>query len=228
MLINRIAFILSLSLMFNTYNVYSLTPLKASVVKNDDNKNINNNKLNEFQKQYQKDKTESDRKKAEELERQRLIEEQKYRDLHPHYNSNDLREISGISVQRAYELLQGTTYQTWENAQTFCNAEKLQPSVNALFLIGLCNLESYYGKSKLARENNNVTSWRLDNGGWGVFSSKTECINDTIQLISNQYLNPNGIYYKGVTISQVGFYYCEGNTWANQVGNKVNELLNKK
>ena len=229
----RIACVLSTSLLLSTYSTHQ-TPfrtLATEVVKNDNFEMVQDLRLKtnyeQFIDKYEKDKTESERKKAEELKRQRLIEEQKYKDLHPHYNPYDLREISGISVQRIYDLLSGTTYQTWDNAQAFYNSEKLQPSVNALFLIGLCNFESYYGKSGLARENNNIVSWRLNNG-WRSFNSKTECINETAKLISNEYLNPKGKFYNGVDLWSVGKLYCEDSVWSGKVNEMVNELLSKK
>lgn len=208
----------------------TITPFQCQAMqiteKQVDNIEMVHNNYEMFKIQYEQDKSESERIKVEKQEELKRIEKQKIIDKECYYNLNDLREVSGISVEKAYELLKGTTYQTWNNAQAFVNAEKLKTPVNSIFLIGLCNFESYYGKSGLAREDNNIVSWRLDNG-WRRFSSKTECINEVVKLLSEKYLNPSGSFFKGYSIDEVGIYYCEGNVWANKVRQTMYEVKHK-
>lgn len=158
-----------------------------------------------------------------EIQKQKRLQD--YYDKLCYYNPDDISQKSNISVKKALELLKNTTYNTLEDAQAFVDAEKLSPSVNTIFLISLCNFESYYGKSQLSQNNNNVTSWRLDNG-WRYFNSKTECITMTAQMLSREYLNENGNFYTGKSIYQIGQVYCpEGtNKWIDSINNLANKL----
>lgn len=183
------------------------------------NKGFNNiqkdiDRYNEQQKQKQLEK--------ERLEQIRL--QQKYYDNLCFYDPYDLTEISNISVDKAYQLLEGTTYQTWDMAQSFVDAEKLETPINAIFLISLTRWESFHGKSDLAKNRNNICSIRLNNGDWKYFNNKLECVEYTKDLISNYYLDTNGRFYRGLSIWNVGYYYCEGNTWADNINILINEI----
>ena len=87
MLTNRIMCLLSVILLFNTCNINTQTPLwKATeVVKNENNgiKQVHDLQLKKFMEQYEKDKIENDKKKAEELklQKEKEIEEQKKNEI---------------------------------------------------------------------------------------------------------------------------------------------------
>jgi beta-N-acetylglucosaminidase len=213
---------------FNIVTANASTPLKATQVidSKDNNIEIHNN-FESFMIQYEKDKTENERLKLEKQKQEELkrMEEQKQnqRDLVCYYNPNDITEPSGISVQKAYDLLKGTTFQNYDVAQAFVDAEKLKPAINTVFLISLCRLESGHGQNSLSQINN-ISSWRASRG-WKNFNSKTDCIYQTAELISTKYLNPNGCYYKGSSdVYTIGKTYCEGNDWAKQLNAVANYI----
>jgi beta-N-acetylglucosaminidase len=184
-----------------------------------------------FEEQYKKDKAESNRIEVEQQRQEELkrIEEQKQinKDLICYYNPNDITEPSGISVQKAYDLLEGTTYQTYDVAKSFVDAEKLNPSINVVFLISLTKLESLHGKSNISRNLNNITSWRASRGTWKSFDSKASCIYQTSELISDKYLNPKGEYYSNTDVWSIGKNYCEETNWAKNINIIANEIRNK-
>ena len=88
---------------------------------------------------------------------QQIIDKQKEYDNEMYYNPYNISEISNISIDKIYDLLSDTTYQNKEVAYQIWLGERRQYPVNALFVIGLTKLESFYGKSNLALNNNNIT-----------------------------------------------------------------------
>ena len=164
----------------------------------------------------------------EEREKQKIIEEQKKYDDNCYYNPYNLTEKSNISIEKCYELLKGTTYQNYEVAESFVNSEKLDVPINTLFLIALTRIESLHGKSNLSQSNNNISSWRTPNrgNGWRYFNSKSHCVDETALLLSNNYLNENGQFYKGKSIWDVNKLYCEENEWADNINKMINILRN--
>lgn len=168
-------------------------------------------------KEVEKRKEEEARKLEEERLRKEAEAKQKVIDDLCYFDTNDLSAPSGISVQKAYELLKDTSYQTWDMANLLVQGEKREYPVNAIFMISLTRHESWHGKSELAKEKNNISSMKNGRGDWRYFDSKLECMRATIDLISNEYLNPEGLFYNGTSIDEVGIYYCEGNIWSGLI-----------
>lgn len=142
------------------------------------------------------------------------------------FNPYDISVKSNLTVDEAYDMLSGTTYQTRECAQAFVDAENLENPVNSIFLIALTRLESGHGTNILAVNQNNISSWRISRGGYRTFESKPLCIKDTANLLSSQYICPSGLYYKGTSVWNVGYSYSESSVWANNVNIISYELLN--
>ncbi|WP_244835283.1 hypothetical protein [Clostridium sp. BJN0001] len=143
------------------------------------------------------------------------------------YNPYNISIKSNISIEKAYDMLSGTTYQTKECAKAFVEAENLDNPINSIFLIALTRLESGHGKNILATNQNNISSWRISRGGYRTFESKASCIKDTASLLSKQYISPSGLYHKGTSIWNIGTSYSESNIWAENVNIISYELLNK-
>lgn len=141
----------------------------------------------------------------------------------PVYNPYDLSIKSNITVEQAYQMLSGTTYQTFECAKAFVDAEKQDTPVNSLFLISLTRLESGHGTNDIAVNQNNISSWRISRSGYRTFESKSECINKTAKLLSDEYLSTDGNFYKGKSIWNINRSYCEQDSWSE----KINELINE-
>lgn len=182
---------------------------------------------NRVLKEIENRKAEEARKIEEERLRIEAEAKQKIIDDVCYFNTNDLSEPSGISVQKVYELLKDTTYQTWEIANLLVEAEKREYPVNAIFMISLTRHESWHGKSELAKSKNNISSMKNGRGDWRYFNSKFECMSSTIDLISNEYLNPNGLFYNGTSMDEVGIYYCEGNLWSGYIQEMMYYVVDK-
>lgn len=148
------------------------------------------------------------------------------------FNSNNLLEISGVSVDDMYKALEGTAL--YDLAPIYVEAENLY-GVNALFIAGLTAQESAWGTSQRAVNDNNLT-------GFGVYSksavginanSKRDNILQTTAWLKEHYLTESGKYFNGYGIRDVNVRYClglDGQTdyhWSSNISKISNSLLSK-
>lgn len=126
------------------------------------------------------------------------------------YNPNNIEELSGVTVYHMKKMLKNTELHSL--SESFVNAEK-KYNVNAIFLAGLVANESEWGKSELARLENNLTGYKAYNNrasrGAYYFESKDKCIDTTANLIENYYLDENGKWYNGKSIYGINVKYSQ-------------------
>lgn len=144
--------------------------------------------------------------------------------LLPHYNSNNLTELSNLTQEQIHTMLEGTRLQCL--SAYYYEYEKIY-KVNALFIISLTSLESGYGTSKLARTHNNLAGYR-GSKGWTYFNSWHDCLNEVYRLIGQEYLSPNGKFYSGLDIKSINSKYC-GDTyqWSLDINTIAHKYLQK-
>lgn len=142
------------------------------------------------------------------------------------FNSSNLKQKSGVDADRLNKVLEGTALYGLGDA--YVQAEK-QHGVNALFLTALTAQESGWGSSNRARTQNNLSGYAVysDSSKGRSFNSKTSSILTTAKLISNDYLNTNGKYYKGTDIFSVNETYCPDDdyVWANNINSIAKDLM---
>lgn len=104
--------------------------------------------------------------------------------------------------------------------------------INPIFILALMIHESGWGRSRMAREKNNLTGWRAyDKGPWKwskKFPTKAGCVIKTCEFLDKHYLTKGGKYYHGGTIRAVNKEYARDPNWGqgicrimNQIGNFV-------
>lgn len=142
----------------------------------------------------------------------------------PHYNPNNLRELSNLSESQIYKMLEGSALQTLSRAYFYAEKEY---NVNAIFLMALNSEESGHGRSPLAQSHNNIGGVK-DGNSWRYFNDWGESLNYIANLIDKNYLTEGGDYYNGPSIWDVNVKYCEGTTWSGNLNNVVNDLLSKQ
>lgn len=144
--------------------------------------------------------------------------------LLPHYNSNNLTELSNLTQEQIHTMLEGTRLQCL--SAYYYEYEKIY-KVNALFIISLTSLESGYGTSKLARTHNNLAGYR-GSKSWTYFNSWHDCLNEVYRLIGQEYLSPDGRFYNGLDIKSINSKYC-GNTyqWSLDINTIAHKYLKK-
>lgn len=142
------------------------------------------------------------------------------------FDPQDVTKESNISVKEMTSILEGTSLQ--KLAPAFVECEK-KYGVNAIFLCGIAALESDWGNSRRAIEDNNYT-------GLGVYSDTAVGINSktpegnihaTAQRLAEHYLKKDGMFYNGLSVFAVNTKYCVGCTWGMKVTNIGYRLMNK-
>lgn len=148
----------------------------------------------------------------------------KLEDYGVHYNSENVRELSNISISQLELILKGTGLEG--SALYFVEAEKIY-NINALFLVGIAALESSWGTSDLAKYRNNLTGFKAYNNSVSEnathFSSFKDSIMGTAKLLSEDYLTEGGIYFEGYSAYSVNLNFCKQNdgtpslTWSQNI-----------
>lgn len=158
------------------------------------------------------------------------IEELKKNNNYPNnkisFNQCNLKSNSGVDAKRLNKVLEDTGLAGL--GSTYVDAEKTY-GINAIFLTALTAQESGWGNSNRARTQNNLSGYAVysDDSDGKTFSSKSDSIYATAKLLSNDYLNSKGKYYKGVDIFSVNTTYCpvDGYDWSNKITSIANNLV---
>lgn len=144
-----------------------------------------------------------------------------------YFNSNDVTELSNMTVEQVQEVLKGTSL--YPLASDYIELEK-RYGINALFIVSLTIEESGWGTSRITHDNNNISGQRI-NGVYRKFKSKYDCLKETYRLISEEYVNEEGKYYVGSSnIYDINATYCpdtEKDSWANNIIEISKNIQNK-
>ena len=125
----------------------------------------------------------------------------------PHFNHQNVLELSHVTVDDLYTVLEGT--ELYDLAPIYVEAENLY-GVNALFIVALTALESGWGTSDRAINDNNLT-------GFGVYTddsvginatSKRENILMTTSWLKEAYLTEGVEHHNGFSIYSINIKYC--------------------
>lgn len=142
------------------------------------------------------------------------------------FNPQDVTEKSNISIEEMTHILKNTGLE--KLAVSFVECEQ-EYGVNAIFLASIAALESDWGRSRRAVEDNNYT-------GLGVYSETAEGLNAktpednicmTAKRLSEHYLKEDGMFYNGLSVFGVNTKYCVGCTWGMKVTNIGYRLMEK-
>lgn len=141
--------------------------------------------------------------------------------------TTDLRTKSNLHAIDYDTMLKGTNLEGIGSALE--KAEK-DYSVNGLYLMGLCIVESGWGTSPFAVNRNNLVGWNAIDSNPGkatTFESKEDCILHVAQKLQQNYLTEGGAYFEGYTAKDIDVHYCTDKLHANKIVNVVNELIEK-
>ena len=127
---------------------------------------------------------------------------------------------SFLTAKDIDNFLKSTGLAGYGNA--FMEAEK-QSGIGADYLVSIAAHESGYGTNYWWKYWNNCFSWGITDKGpnseaYYVKSlNKTEAIIYIAKQIKALYLTKGSTYYKGETLSAIGYYYASNGSWANNV-----------
>ena len=149
-----------------------------------------------------------------------------------HFNPNNITEPSGVSYEQLAYALKDTKLSAY--IDSFLTVEK-NYGINSLAMIGIVANESAWLNSDRTQRQNNVTGYAVysDSSKGVSFSSIDESILTTAKLLQTDYINPQGRFYNGLSISDVNIMYSSDAKWnstvdsvANQLKDKINEVAN--
>ena len=149
-----------------------------------------------------------------------------------HFNPNNITEPSGVSYEQLAYALKDTKLLAC--IDSFLTVEK-NYGINSLAMIGIVANESAWLNSDRTLRQNNVTGYAVysDSSKGVSFSSIDESILTTAKLLQTDYINPQGRFYNGLSISDVNIMYSSDAKWnstvasvANQLKDKINEVAN--
>lgn len=168
--------------------------------------------------------------KGETIEEVEEVMEEVIVEIEKNYNltlTTDLRTKSNLHAADYDTMLKGTMLEGIGGAIE--QAEK-DYSVNGLYLMGLCVVESAWGTSPFAVNRNNLVGWNAIDSNPGkatTFESKEDCILHVAQKLQQNYLTEGGAYFEGYTAPDIDVHYCTDKLHANKIVNVVNELIEK-
>ena len=151
-------------------------------------------------------------------------------EIEKNYNltlTTDLRTKSNLHAIDYDTMLKGTNLEGI--GQAIEKAEK-DYSVNGLYLMGLCIVESGWGTSPFAVNRNNLVGWNAIDSNPNkatTFESKEDCILHVAEKLQQNYLTEGGAYFEGYTAKDIDVHYCTDKLHANKIVNVVNELIEK-
>lgn len=207
----------------------STTVYSNNIKSVDTNKNTNliSKKLSDELKKSEeeiKEKESKDRKKEIKENTKQIIANSKRN--YVYYNPYNITEKSNITETAMYKLTAGTKLETV--VDVLLEGED-RYNINAVAVLAIICLESSYGTSNRAINNNNLTGYAVysDSSDGKHFESWTDCIEETYKLLAKEYLSENGKYYCGKSIWNVNVYYSTPTNWSEQINDIVDNFKDK-
>lgn len=210
----------------STYNKYKYAKKEVQVLNESVEEANNLNKALKKEIQTLKGENTKLEEKIEQLNKD-LIESSK-----AVYNNNDITKKSNITYNQLRLALED--YNMQKLAYYIIEAEK-KYGVNALFLAGLIANETGYGTSRRYIEDNNVGGYEVytANSKGRIFSSKEESVYEVARLLSEDYLDEDGIYHNGKSSYDINKLYCQSTSsgdaydWHRTIDKIAYELKDK-
>lgn len=141
----------------------------------------------------------------------------------PHFNTEDVSQLSNLTPDHYYFLLEETGLR--DVAWAFYLAEETY-GVNGLFLVGLAALESGWGNSERSHRENNLTGYNIvsDSSSYS-FETRADSLFATAKLIATDYLTEDGRYHLGTSVYSINLNYSSDEAWGEKIISIANKLL---
>ncbi len=109
-------------------------------------------------------------------------------------------------------------------------AAENRSGINAFALASIAIHESAYGRSRIAKQKNNLFGFQAYDGSpyksAKSFSSREQGIYHVADYLKRNYLTAGGKYYNGVTLQAIGKRYASDPQWATKVESIMRNLSN--
>ena len=143
-----------------------------------------------------------------------------------YFNPNNITEPSGVTHEQLSYALKDTKLSAC--IDSFLSVEK-HYGINSLVMVGIVANESAWLTSNRTIKQNNVTGYAVysDSSKGASFSSIDESILKTAELLFEDYVNPQGRFYKGLSISNVNEMYSSDSEWDNTVESIASQIKDR-
>lgn len=134
---------------------------------------------------------------------------------------------SNLTAEQLGKAFEGTAMKGLE--EYFIQAEK-ETGINALYIAGLACHESGWNTSDFAKTRNNLFGWQAYDNNLNAtkkFTSKEECILFVADKIKTLYLEENGMFHSGYTISSISKRYASDPLHAEKTFKNIQKILDK-
>lgn len=139
----------------------------------------------------------------------------------------DVSQPTGLSKTDFVELVKNMKYDRtgileknaeyiWEYCQKY--------SVNEIFVLGICGIESGWCSASQHQSTHNYSSL-MKGGKLIAYASDKDGFEAMIKLLGQKYLSSRGSLYHGKTITAVGRSYCNATTWPKKVYKCMNQVF---
>ncbi len=155
---------------------------------------------------------------TEEQDYQEIIQYTKIEDVKISFDM-DVSKTTGLSKEDFIYLVQNMKYDKtgileknagwiWECCKKY--------SVNEIFVLGICGIESGWCSASQHQNTHNYSSL-MSHGKLISYASDEAGFEAMIKLLGQKYLTPGASLYHGATITGVGQCYCNTTTWPKKV-----------
>ena len=139
----------------------------------------------------------------------------------------DVSKTTGVSKEDFIYLVENMKYDKtgilarnagwiWECCQKY--------SVNEIFVLGICGIESGWCSASQHRNTHNYSSL-MSGGKLIAYPSDEAGFEAMIKLLGQKYLTPGASLYHGATITGVGKCYCNPTSWPKKVYTCMQQAL---
>lgn len=137
-----------------------------------------------------------------------------------HLNIDNVAESSNLTKNQIKSFIK--EYTEWEGLEDYlieCDKE-----INLIFLLAVARTETGGGESCVGTYN--CFNIKGRNGKYRDYDSYEESIDHFIRLINDSYISPDGKYYCGEGIDDIGVHYATSK-WSPYVTKLANQLYDK-
>lgn len=131
----------------------------------------------------------------------------------------DINTNPDVEYYNSDQLRKGLLYELVPYAEAFVAAQESY-NIDAVFLAAVAAEESGYGRYTFRK--NNIFGY-----GNRDFDSVEQCIYYVANRLRTHYLTPDGTYYEGCGVAEVGFHYSGYGTWVRNVSRIMAEIVER-
>ena len=129
-----------------------------------------------------------------------------------HFNPWNITEPSNMSLADIEDFV-ARRCPEWRGLEGYL--QSLDSRINLVFLFAVARMETWAGSECVGYYN--CFNIRNPDGSYTDYSSYTASIDDFVRLILDEYVNPDGLWHEGESISSIGVHYAEAASWADAI-----------